>query len=101
MNAKHTAIHDRSQSEIIEYLAAPPPNVAASVLALTFVVKPIHLGDLPRFVVPSNECYSFGIPDLQCEQQEKCLDGIKTPINEIACSEKVWDERSVFLGEWI
>ena len=47
MNAEHTAIHDRSQREIIKYLAAPPPDVAASVLALTLVVKPIHLGDLP------------------------------------------------------
>jgi hypothetical protein len=49
-------------------------------------------------VVPSNECYSFGIPDLQCEQQEECLDRVKTPINEITFSEKVWDERSVFWG---
>jgi hypothetical protein len=49
-------------------------------------------------MVPSNECYSFGIPDLQCEQQEECFDRVKTPINEIAFSAKVWDERSVLGG---
>jgi len=49
-------------------------------------------------VVPSNECYSFGIPDLQCEQQEECFDRVKTPINEIAFSEKVWDEQCFFGG---
>jgi hypothetical protein len=32
MNAKHTAIYDRSQSEIIKYLAAPAPDVAAAAL---------------------------------------------------------------------
>ena len=101
MNAKRTAIRDRSQSEIIKYLAAPPPDAAAAILALTLVVKPIHLGDLPRFVVPSNERYSFGIPDLQGEQQEECLDRIKPPINEIAFSEKVRGERSVFFWEWV
>jgi hypothetical protein len=68
------------------------------LLALTLVVKPVHLGDLPRFVVPSNERCSFGIPDLQGAQQEECLDRMKPPINEIAFSEKVWDERTFFLG---
>jgi hypothetical protein len=68
------------------------------LLALTLVVKPVHLGDLPRFVVPSNERCSFGIPDLQGAQHEECLDIIQPPINEIDFSEKVWDERRVFFG---
>jgi hypothetical protein len=46
MHAKHTAIHDRTQSEIIKYFAAPPPDVATSVLALTLVIKPVHLCNL-------------------------------------------------------
>jgi len=46
MYAKHTAIHDCTQSEIVKYLAAPPPDVATSVLALTFIIKSVHLRDL-------------------------------------------------------
>lgn len=84
MYAKHSAVDDSTQSEIIKYFAAPPPHIAASILALTLVIKSVHLCDLPRFMVPSNECYPFRISDLQSKQQKECFNAVKPPINEIA-----------------
>lgn len=47
MDAENAAIYDGAQREIIEDFATPAPHVATAVLALTFVVKPIYLCDLP------------------------------------------------------
>ena len=82
MKAKHTTIHDRAKNKVVEDFAAPPPDVAAPILALALVVEPVHLCYLPRFMVAADECYSFGVPDLQCQQQKERFYTIKLPINE-------------------
>jgi len=43
MDAKNTTIYDSTQSEVIEHFATPAPYVAAPILALTLVVKTVHL----------------------------------------------------------
>lgn len=47
MNTEHPAVNDRAEREVIKHFAAPAPDIAASVLALAFVVEPVHLRDLP------------------------------------------------------
>lgn len=51
MHAKDPSIDDSSQTQIIEYIAAIPPDVCAPKLALTLVVETVDLGDLSRFVI--------------------------------------------------
>ena len=87
MDAKHSAVDNCSQSEIIKYLTTPPPHVAAAVFALAFVVEPVNLCNLPRLMVPANKSDTFGISDLQCKQEEERFDAVKAPINKIACSD--------------
>ena len=83
MNAKHTTIHDGTQSEIIEYLTAPSPDVIASVLPLTLVVEAVDLCDLSRFVVPADEGDSFWVANFESEQEEERFDGVKTAVDEV------------------
>lgn len=83
MNAKHTAIHDGTQSEIIEYLTAPPPDVVASVLPLTLVVEAVDLCDLSRFMIPADEGDSFWVANFESEQEEECFDGVEAAIYEV------------------
>jgi hypothetical protein len=47
-----------------------------------------HLRDLPRFVISAYQRQSVRIAHFQCEEEEKCFDGIETAINEVA-KEKV------------
>lgn len=65
MNAEYSIIHNRSQSQVVENLAAISPNVDGSVLPQAFVVKPVHLGNLPALVVPPNKGHSIWVSDLQ------------------------------------
>jgi hypothetical protein len=39
MNTKHTAVNNSAEGQIIKDLTTPPPNVAAPILALAFVIE--------------------------------------------------------------
>ena len=47
VHAEHPAVDDGAQRQVVEHLAAPPPHVAAAILALALVVEAVHLCDLP------------------------------------------------------
>lgn len=84
MHAKYTAIDDSSQRQVIEYLAAIPPDICRAVFSLAFVVEAVHLGDLPRFVVASDKRDSIRVANFVREQEKEGLDGIKSAVDEIA-----------------
>ena len=65
MNTKHTTIHYSSQRQIIKYFTTPSPHMAAPILSLTFIIKPIHLCYLSGFMVPSYQRYSFRITNFE------------------------------------
>jgi hypothetical protein len=67
MNTKHTAVNNSAEGQIIKDLTTPPPNVAAPILALAFVIESIDLCNLSRLVVATNEGDPFRIADFQSE----------------------------------
>ena len=85
VHAEHTPIYDCTQSKIVKHLTAPTPHIAASIFPLTFVIKPINLCNLPRFMVAPYEGDALRVSDFQGQQQEKRFDAVETPINEVAC----------------
>lgn len=85
MHAKHPAVHYRAQSEVIKHFTAPPPHVGAPILSLAFIVESVHLGDLARFVVTTDERDAFRVADLESEEEEKGFDAVEPSVDEIAC----------------
>lgn len=69
MHAEYPSIHYRRQSQVVEHFTAVPPDVGAAVLSLTLVVETVHLGDLPRLMVPSNEGDAIGVADFEGEKE--------------------------------
>lgn len=84
MHTKHPSIDDRPKREIVKHLTAPPPHVTTAVLPLAFVVEAIHLRNLPRLMVSSDESYAVWVADFESEEKEKGLHAVKTSIDEIA-----------------
>lgn len=85
MHTEHSPIDDRPQTHIIEHFTTIPPNARTSILFHAFVVEPVHLCDLSRFVVPSNQGHSIGVADFEREEEEECFDGVEPSINVVAC----------------
>jgi len=62
MEAEDLVFHHCSEREIIKKLCEGLPHVRVSVLAEAFVVEPVNLSDLARFVVSAQNCDSVFIP---------------------------------------
>lgn len=84
VHAEHAAIDDSGESEIIKDLTAITPHVGRAVLALALVEETVHLSDLPRLVVAPDERDAVRVPHFEGEEEEKGLDAVEPPIDEIA-----------------
>jgi hypothetical protein len=83
VNTKHPAVNNCAKSKIVKHFATPSPNITAPIFPLTFVVKPINLGDLTRFVITSDKGYTIWIANFESEEEQKSFHRVKTPINKI------------------
>ena len=84
VDAKDATIHDGTQRQIIKYLTTPAPYVAAPILALTFVVKPVNLGDLPRLVVSTDERYAIRVSHFERQKKKEGFDAVEPSIYKVA-----------------
>ena len=84
MDAKNAAVHDGTQRQIIKDLATPAPYVATAVLALTFVIKPVNLGDLPRLVVSTDERYSVRVSHFERQKKKESFNAVESSIHEVS-----------------
>ena len=83
MNTKDPSIHNSCKSEVIKDFATPSPDMTTSVFPLTFVVKPIDLRDLSRFVVAAYERDTIRIANFESEKEQKCFDRVETAIDKV------------------
>ena len=60
----YLSVDDGGQAEVVEDLSAVPPDCDATVLPQTLVVKSVHLSDLTGLVVPTDQGYPIGVPNL-------------------------------------
>ena len=55
MNAENLSINESTKWEEVKDLACSFPNGGVAVLLLAFLIKPIDLGNLARFVVSTDK----------------------------------------------
>jgi hypothetical protein len=84
VDAKYATVNDGAESEVVKDLAAPPPDVASAVLALALVVEPVDLCYLTRLVVAADKGHSFGVADLECEEEKERFDAVETTVHKVA-----------------
>lgn len=68
MYTQYAAVDNRCQVQVVEDLAAALPDVGIAVLVLAFVVEAVHLCDLSRFVVASEESDAVWPSGLHCHE---------------------------------
>jgi hypothetical protein len=90
VHAEHPPIYDGTKAEVIEHLTAIPPNIAASVLSLAFVVEAINLRDLARLVIPSDKCDAIWVANFENEEEKERLDRVEAAIYEITCKRSAY-----------
>lgn len=82
-------VHQGGQRQVIEKIREKLPNVGISVLAQTLVVESIHLSDLPRFVVTTQDCYAIAVSQFEGDEQSHGLNRVVTTVDVITHEEVV------------
>ena len=67
----HLTIYNCSQWQVIKEIGEVFPDVGTTVLPKTFIIKSIHLSNLPTLVVPTQNGYSVWVSYLLGRQYEK------------------------------
>jgi len=87
MHTKYLIIDQSSQGQVIEYLSTVFPDIQRTVFPETLVVEAVDLGDLPAFVVASQEGDSRLIAYFEGEQEDEGLYAVETPVDKISHEE--------------
>ena len=85
----HLVVNKRCQGKEIEEVGEEPPDVSIAVFAQAFVVEPIHLGDLTRFVIAAQDGDAITVPQLEGHEERDGFDRVVPSINIIAHEEVV------------
>jgi hypothetical protein len=85
----HLVIDERSEGQKVEQISEESPNVGVPILAETLVVEPIHLRDLPRFVVPTENSDTVAVAKFESDEEGDRLDGIVSAIDVVPHEEVV------------
>ena len=85
----HLVLDEGSEGKVVEEVGEVSPYIGVSVLAETFVVEPVHLRDLPRFVVPAKDGHSVAVPQLKRNEESDSLDGVVASVDVVTHEEVV------------
>ena len=64
MYAEDPRVDNGCERQVIKDFCAVAPDVYATILSEALIVKTVHLGDLTRLVIASNQSDALGVPDL-------------------------------------
>ena len=84
MKTEYLVLHYGSEREVIKEIGEQLPHSPAAILSHTLVVKPIHLGDLPALVIPSQQMNAVRKTCLQAQEQADRLNGIVSAIHIVS-----------------
>ena len=89
MNAEHGVVHNSREAQAVKDVRAVAPHIRVAVLFEALVVEAVHLRDLPRLVVTSEQGDAVVPSSLHRDNRAHRLDGIVTSVHVIAQEEIV------------
>ena len=88
MQAEDLVVDEGCKRQVVEKVGKVFPNVRVAVLPEALVVKAIHLGDLTRLVVATEDSDALRVADLQGDEQSDRLNRVISSIDVVAYSIK-------------
>lgn len=84
VKAEDLVVDESSEGEVVEEVCKVLPHVGIAVLAKTFVVESVNLGDLTRLVISSEDGDALGIADFEGNEEGDGLHRVVSAINIIS-----------------
>ena len=65
VKTENLSVDQGCEWQVVEKVGEVLPDVGVSVFAQALVVKSVHLGDLTRFMVATEDCNTFAVTHLK------------------------------------
>lgn len=85
----HLVINEGGEGQVVKQVGKESPHISVAVFSQAFIVEAVHLGDLPRLVVSSQNGDPISIAKFHCDEESDSLDGVIPAINIVAHEEIV------------
>lgn len=89
MSATYLVFDERSEREEIEEIRKVPPHVGIAVFPQTLVVESVHLRDLPRLVVASEDGDAVAVAQFEGNKEGDGFNGVIPPVDIVTHEEVV------------
>ncbi len=76
MKTEEGVFNNGSERQVIKELSKGFPDVTVSVLSGALIIESVNLGDLPGFVVTSEDDNSVFVPDFEGNQESDGFDAV-------------------------
>lgn len=84
MKAENLLFDESGEGEVVKQVGEESPNVWISVLAQTFIVKPVDLCDLAAFMITAQDGDAMWVSYFEGHQERYRLHGIVTTIHIVS-----------------
>ena len=74
METEDLVVDQSSKREVVEQICEVFPDIGVAVFAQALIVEAVHLGNLTRLVVSTEDRNTLGIPNLQRHKKSHSLD---------------------------
>lgn len=94
MKTENLIVNQGGKRQVVEQVCEVFPDIGIAVLAEALVVKAIHLGDLARLVVTTEDGNALGVSDFESDQEGHSLNGKVASIDIVSYKESVYIARA-------
>lgn len=85
MQTEDLVVDEGGQGKVVKQIGEVLPDVRVSILSEALVVETVHLGDLARLVVSTEDGDALRIANLEGDEKGDSLDGEVASIDVITC----------------
>lgn len=83
VEAEDLVVDEGGEGKVVEKVGEVLPHVCISILAEAFIIEAVHLSDLTRFVVATEDGDPLWVSDFQGHKEGHGLDGVVSTVNVV------------------
>ena len=82
-------INESSERKVVKQISEVSPNICIPIFSQAFIVEAVHLGDLARLVIPSEDCDAIAVAEFEGNKESNSLHRVVASVYIVAHEEVV------------
>ena len=98
MQTKDLVINQGREREVVKQIRKVLPDVRVAILAQTFIIEAVDLGDLAGFVVASEDCDAGRVADFKGNEESDSFDGVIATVDVVTLRSHCQRRKGIMTG---